>query len=68
MHFNCLNLRLAGYNTRPICSLGVSSREEPRRQLELPRVISDAAACAQVEKMSEFWAAAVLAAAVVSDE
>ena len=22
MHLNCLNLRLAGYNTRPNCSLG----------------------------------------------
>ena len=26
MHLNCLNLRLAGYNTRPKCSLGTSSR------------------------------------------
>ena len=42
MHLNCLNLRLAGYNTRSIRSLGsvIEPLRRPRRmELELPRVI-----------------------------
>ena len=51
MHLNCLDLRLAGYNTRSNRSLGhVEPRGDPGEELELPRVTSTAAARAQAER------------------
>jgi hypothetical protein len=51
MHLNCLNLRPGGYNTHSMYSLGTSSREEtPAKNLEPPRVMTNAAAGAQAKR------------------